>query len=183
MSARRYTLDAQRDRIEARRVLAPGGTVRDRRPSDLKEPVHVPSFEGLAWPLAEALGNPGHVVVDAVALGEQVELVEIADALRADQGRDRAAGNRERAAVDGLEVGPRSRIADDVEPERPLRDGCAQALGLRRMIEPEVVAAEGRRIKHDLRHRTAVYMHFMEMVAAAFDIHHDRRERARDRCR
>jgi hypothetical protein len=41
-----------------------------------------------------------------VALAEDIEPVEIADALRADQRRDSAAGDLERAAVDGLETAP-----------------------------------------------------------------------------
>src|SRR5579883_3170296 len=183
MSACGYAAVEQRRRIEAGRVLAPGVTARDHIPSDLKEPVHIASFEGLCRPLIEALGNPGRVVVHAVAPGEHEELEEITDALRADQGRDRPAGDAERASIDGLEVRPGPRVADDEEPRRPPREPPAQALGLGRVVEAKVAAAERRWIEHDLRHRAAVDMHLLEMLAAACDIDHDRRERTRDRGR
>src|SRR5437868_6258343 len=95
MSAGRPRDDAERQRVVARRILAPGGAASDRGAADLVEPVHVAGLERLGRLLGEARGNPGDVEVDAVAPAQHIELVEITDALAADQRRDGAAGDLE----------------------------------------------------------------------------------------
>src|ERR1700756_3979311 len=99
--AREHCLDlAERRRIVAWRILAPRLAIQHLPPSKLVEPVHVAAVERVAELLGEVFGNVGNVVVDVIALADHVELVEVADALRADQGRDGAAGDLERAAID-----------------------------------------------------------------------------------
>src|SRR5262245_51182740 len=93
---------AERLGIVAGRVLAPGPAAQHRLASGLEQPVHVQSVERLALLLREGVRNEGDIVLDAVALAEHVELVEIADALGADQRRHRAADDLERTAIHGL---------------------------------------------------------------------------------
>src|SRR5258708_2870734 len=164
--AREHCLDAaERRRIVAWRIFAPRLAIQHLPPSELVEPVHVATVERVTELLGEASGNVGNVVVDVIALADHVELVEIADALRADQGRDGPAGDLERAAIDRFEIRARPRIADDVEAALAVGDGLQQALVIRAESFEQIIARKPRWIEHHLGHRATLALHLLETMA------------------
>src|SRR3546814_14099561 len=65
--------------------------------------------------------DEGEVVVDAVALGREIEPIEIADALGVNQRRDRPPGDAAGPPIDIRPIRIQERDADDVHMALPLR--------------------------------------------------------------
>ena len=65
------------------------------------------------------------IIVEPVALGGQVDAIEIADALGLGQRGDRPGGDGEGPALDAGPIGIEPRVADDVQGALALRAGSA----------------------------------------------------------
>ena len=73
----------------ARRGLFPGVAGLGHAETEIVELAHIDRGEGLRAGIEEVARDVGKIVVDVVFLGEDIELVEIADALALDQARYR----------------------------------------------------------------------------------------------
>src|SRR3546814_14242349 len=65
--------------------------------------------------------DEGEVVVDAVALGREIDPIEVADALGVNQRRDRPPGDAEGPPLDIRPIRVQARVAADVDLALPLR--------------------------------------------------------------
>src|SRR5262249_25661174 len=118
--------------------------------------------------------------VDVVALADHVELVEVANALRADQRRDGTPGDLERAAVDGLEIRTGPRVANDIEAALAACHGLQQLLATGANRFHEIITRGRRRAEYSWGPGAAVAGHLREAVAPRLDVDHNRRQGARD---
>src|SRR5580704_17976337 len=101
---------------QAGRGLDPGIVTASELKAALEQRDHVIAIERFVAGDAEVGGNAGEVEVDAVAPGEGVDPIEIADALVLDQRRKRTLGDRQDLFIDGLPFGVDLAVANDVKP-------------------------------------------------------------------
>src|SRR5262249_37745319 len=99
---------------EARGSFCPGVALYRKVVTHLEQCSHICGLEGLLELLPKAIGDIGEIKVKAVALGDQIDSVEVAYALGPDQGRNRTAGDAEYCRVPLRPLGPQAGVADDV---------------------------------------------------------------------
>src|SRR5258706_1004197 len=156
----------------ARRNLGPLVPFEGTLAPDLEQRSHISRFERLLERRREGLWNVGQIEIDAVALGGEIDPVEVAHPLRLDERRHRALEDAERGALDRRPIRVETRVADDVDAALPVALLCGKLLR---------GSGQRRRIDENLGAGAPVDVHLLVLLAVDLDIDHDRRERAGDR--
>src|SRR5262249_46784826 len=128
-SCKRQVQTRFRRSSDERRPLGPVVAAARALEAVVVEVAHVFRVERLRQHFIEVAAYEGEVVVDAVALGGVVDADHVVQARGGDHGRDGAAGDAQRLALDDGVFRIKPAVADDVSARLDYRLAGAAALG------------------------------------------------------